>query len=254
MKKQKKLLLARNIFVFIIFVCLGIIVATEKTKSFLTTKFEKEIDKYIETNYKEIMDKTTKETTYKKGTYTTKMISKDNKNLYFIIKKDNKKITDTYEKDYLEGNSLFSYLKKELKKGIEEKTNTEVNIDIHSKLNQHTSSIQERIIKEDNLLELKFYTLEKQLVITDWSTSTIVETIIKTIDEYTSQNITPKNYTIIIINKNNLKETIKIENLTEDFKNNVSKEEIIDDIINDRNSKILKENDITYEYVSKEEK
>ena len=74
-------------------------------------------------------------------------------------------------------------------------------------------------------------------------------------DTYDSQNITPKNYTITIINKENIKETIQINNLTTDLKDNSSKETIIDDIINDRNSKLLKENDITYDFtnITKEE-
>ena len=113
MKKQNQLLLARNIFVFIVFISFGIIVATEKTNSFLTTKFEKEVNNYLENNYNEIKNKIKKEeSSYKKGIYTTKITSKDNKHLYFIIQKDNKKITDTYQKDYVEGNTLFSYLNK----------------------------------------------------------------------------------------------------------------------------------------------
>lgn len=256
MKKQNQLLLARNIFVFIVFISFGIIVATEKTNSFLTTKFEKEVNNYLENNYNEIKNKIKKEeSSYKKGIYTTKITSKDNKHLYFIIQKDNKKITDTYQKDYVEGNTLFSYLNKKIKKDIEQKTNTEVEIKINSKFNQHTPVIQERILKEENLLELKFYTLIKQVMITDWNTKSITETILHTMDTYDSQNITPKNYTITIINKENIKETIQINNLTTDLKDNSSKETIIDDIINDRNSKLLKENDITYDFtnITKEE-
>lgn len=254
MKKQKKLLFARNIFVFIVFICLGVIVSTEKIRSYLTTKFDKEINNYIETNYKDIKDTITKETSYQKGIYKTIISSKENPHLFFTIKKDHKKLTDTYQEDYLEGKTLLSYLEKSLKKSIKEKTNTDVSITIYSKLNEHTPSIQQRLLKEENLLELSFYTLEKDLLITNWSSSTIKDTIISTIEEYTSNQITPKNYTITIINKDNIKDTITIYNITEDFINNLSNEMIINDIINDRNTKLLKETSITYEYGKRKEK
>ena len=227
---------------------------SEKTKSTIEKKFEKEMNTYINNNYKELKKQTIQESTYKKGIYTTKIISNTNKHLFFIIKKNKKKITYSYKKDYLEGNTLFKYLEKKLKKEIEKQTNTEVNILINSTLNQHTPSIQERIIKEKDLLNLKFYIIEKQILITEWSNNNITENIIKAIERYTNNNITPKSYNFIIINKENIKEKIKINNITEDFIDNKNKNNIINDIINNNNSKLLIENNISYEYIKKEDK
>jgi len=254
MKKEKQLAFARNLFAIIVFFLLLIIVLVEKGRERGIEKATKSIDSYLKTNYQAIEKRIdTEKVTYKNGIYSMKVVSKENKNLYFYIKKDKKKITDTYQKDYLQGNTLLKTLPNKLEKEIKEKTNTSPTVTIISTLDEHITSIQERIIKEENLLELKFYTLKKELLINDWSNEQIVSKIIDTMNTYESQNITPKNYTIVITNKNKITESIEIKNLTTDFIKSLEKEEIIEDIINDNNSKLLKENNITYKYLNEEE-
>lgn len=244
MNKQKKLVFGRSIFVFIVFVALGIIVFTEKFGSIMIPKVTKKMNTYIEENYKDLNIKTNK-VTFKNTTYTMKVESKENKHHYFYINYFNKKITDTYKKDYVEGKNILNYTKKKLEKKINTKTNTICEVEITSTLNKYTNIVQEKIIKEDNLLELKFFIVKKELIIDDWNDETITNKINKFINKFTTNNITPKSYTITITNKEDVTESIEIKNITKE----VSKD-IISDIIKDKKSDLLKENKITYKYLN----
>ena len=251
MNKQKKLLLGRTIFVFIIFVILGTIVLTEKAGNIFTPKVKEKMMIYIDNNYKEIKNNFNfKGIKYEDKIFTMKVESKLNKNHYFYINYYNKKITDTYKEDYLEGKTILTYIEKKLKKEIEKETSTLCDIEIYQTLDKYTNIVKEKIIKEENLKELKFYTLKKDIIIDKWNNKIIVEKINKIINTYNEKNITPRNYTITITDKNDLTKSIEIENITEDFVNNSSNEEIINDIINNNNSKILKQYKIKYKYLN----
>lgn len=249
MKKQRKLIIERGIFTFIVFVLLGVIVLTEKAGNILIPKATNKINTYIEDNYKDL-DLKTNDVTFKNTTYTMKVESKINKHHFFYIKYYNKKITDTYKKDYIEGYNLLTYLNDKLKKEINKTTNTNCDIEITSKLDKYTNNVQERIIKEDNLLQLKFYKVKKELIIEDWNKESITNEITKFIEKFTKNNITPKSYTITITNKKDITESIEIKNINEEFINNTSNKEIINDIINDKKTKLLEENKITYKYLN----
>lgn len=242
MNKQKKLLLERGIFILIVFVLLGVIVITEKFGSIMIPQATKKIETYIENKYKELNLKENK-VIFKNTTYTMKVESKENKNHYFYINYYNRKITDTYKKDYLEGKNLLTHIKKKLKKEINNKTNTNCDIEITSTLDKYTDLVKEKIIKEDNLLELKFFIIKKELIIDKWDEEIIANKINNFLDKFTG--ITPKSYTITITNQEDITESIEIKNIT----NKVSKE-IISDIINNKKSDLLKENKITYKYLN----
>lgn len=242
MNKQKKLTLERGIFVVIVFVLLGIIVITEKFGNIMIPKATKKINTYIEDKYKNLNLKTNK-VTFKNTTYTMKVESKENKNHYFYINYYNRKITDTYKKDYVEGKNLLTYIKKKLKKEINNKTNANCDIEITSTLNEYTNIVKERIIKEDNLLELKFFIIKRELIIDNWDEETITNKINNFLEKF--EDITPKSYTITITNKEDITESIEIKNIT----NKVTKE-IISDIINNKKSDLLKENKITYKQLN----
>lgn len=242
MNKQKRLSFERGIFVFIVFVLLGVIIVTEKFGNIMIPKATKKIDNYIEDKYKDLNLKKN-DVTFKNTTYTMKVESKENKHHYFYINYYNRKITDTYKKDYVEGKNLLNYIKKELKKEINDKTNTTCDIEIASTLDKYTEIVREKIIKEDNLLELKFYIIKKELIIDKWDEETITNKINNFLEKF--NDITPKSYTITITNKDDITESIEIKNIT----NKVTKD-IISDIIKDKKSDLLKENKITYKYLN----
>ena len=247
MKKQKKLLFARNIFFFFIIIIFTIIIMSEKKDTILIPKATKKIASYIEDKYNND-DFKLGDVSYKNNKYTMKVSSKENNKRYFFIYYTKTGITDSYQNDYIEGKSFLSNLKKDLEKSIKSIVNTKVTVEIPTTLDQYTDAVRERILNEDNLLELKIYIIKEELFIKEWDPVEIEKQIEQCITKYTNSNITPKSFTIIINNDNEITESIEINNLTTDFINNPSKIEIINDILNDNNSILLKTNKITYVY------
>lgn len=247
MKKEKKLLLARNIFTFIIVIIFTIIIVREKKETLFLPKIENKINNYIEENYPK-EDLKLGKITYKNNKYSMKVSSTNNKNRYFYIYYSNKKISDTYQEDYIKGKTLLTNIEKELQKSIKKKTNKEPIITISTTLDQFTDTIKDRILNEDNLLELKIYTIVDELVIVNWNQQDILKEIENYISLYSKEMITPKNYTLTITNQKEITNSIEIANITTEFINNPHKEEIIRDIIDDKKSLLLKESKITYKY------
>ena len=220
---------------------------SEKKDTILIPKATKKIASYIEDKYNKD-DFKLGDVSYKNNKYTMKVSSKENNKRYFFIYYTKTGITDSYQNDYIKGESLLSNLKKDLEKSIKSIVDTKVTVEIPTTLDQYTDAVRERILNEDNLLELKFYIIKEELFIKEWDPVEIEKQIEQCITKYTNSNITPKSFTIIINNDNEITESIEINNLTTDFINNPSKIEIINDILNDNNSILLKTNKITYVY------
>ena len=86
MNKQRRLLFARNVFLFIIFVCFGVIIVTEKSSGLLIPKVKTKMEDYISANYAEIQDDFKMGTvTYDKTVYKTKVSNIKNKDHFFWI-------------------------------------------------------------------------------------------------------------------------------------------------------------------------
>ena len=64
------------------------------------------------------------------------------------------------------------------------------------------------------------------------------------------EEIYPKYYVFIINNTNEITKSIEINNIQEDFINNPNREDIIKDILNNNNSKLLNDNNITFKYLN----
>lgn len=251
MNKQKKLLLERSIFLFIISIAFTFIIISEKKEVIFLPKAQKKFNDYLESNYSSMKNTiTVSAPELKKDNFIVKITSKENKHHFFYLYYANHKVTDTYQKDYVEGNQLLHYIEKKLQKEIKNKTNLTCTIKTTSSLNKYTQLIKERIIKEDNLLDLKFYTIEKEIMIDNWTPQEITNKINNSINSFTKYNITPKNYSITITNNNDISQSIRIENITNVFSNNPQNTQIINDIINDNNSNIIKQNKITYQYLN----
>ena len=105
MKEQKKLTIKMAIFTFIIFVCFGIVILNEKSAPYYASRIHKKLLTYLNETYKdEINTFSIDDTKYKNTKYTLKVKSKENKNLYFIVTYNSKKITDTYKEVLKEEN------------------------------------------------------------------------------------------------------------------------------------------------------
>ena len=140
-----------------------------------------------------------------------------------------------------------------MEQDIRKKTSTSVKVSIISTLDKYTSLVQDKIITEDNLLELKFYNIEKDLTIKDWTSKEILTSISELVTKCQNNNITPKSYTFTITNSKDITQSIQISNITEEFINSKDNEQIINDILEDNNSKLVKNNKIKYKYLNEEE-
>lgn len=248
MSKQQKLLYGQAIFFLTIIVCFGLIIIQEKKDLILLPKINKEIKAYYNEKYSNnnlFLGKTNN----KSNKYIAKVTSNTNKNHYFYIIYKNKKITDTYNKDYVEGNSILKHITEELTNSIKEKTNESFTISINNTLDKYTETVKEKILKEENLLELKIYTLSKEVTI-DWDYNKITNYITNTINTCKNNKITPKYYEFTITDKEDITKSVEINNIEEDFIDNKNKENIIKDILENNNSNIIKSNKIEYKYLN----
>ena len=249
MKEQKKLTLGMAIFTFIIFVSFGVIILNEKSAPYFAPKIEKKLIDYLKTEYKdEYNDFDIGTTIYSKTKYNLKVTAKKNKNLYFNIFYDNKKITDTYEKDYKQGKTLLNSITKKIKDELKNKYNQDFNIIMSKSLDEYSKQIQNNLILKNDLKSLKIYTLETTIT-SKWNTNDIGSKIIKLNNNLKEENLTPKSYNITIINSKDATKSVKISNLTtEIIEDSTLLSSIISDIIKNENSKLLKQNNITYKY------
>lgn len=245
MKQQQKLTLLMALFFLITFVSFGTIVLNEKKEEIFLPRIENKLMTYLKENYTSFANnKTTIQ--YKNDEYVMTVESEENKNLYFTIKYKNKEIIDTYKENYVEGKSYLTYLEKQIKKEIESITHKNYKVTILTTLDSMTSKIKERVITENKILSLKIYNLETEIPIETWNTQTITKEIEQLITNNKKYNIIPKNYTITITNKNDLYQSIQITNITENLLQNNGLEQVIDSIINNKETNILKQNNITY--------
>ena len=248
MSKQQKLLYGQAILFLTIIVCFGLIIIQEKKDLILLPKINKEIKAYYNEKYSN-NNLFLGETNNKSNKYIAKVTSNTNKNHYFYIIYKNKKITDTYNKDYVEGNSILKHITEELTNSIKEKTNESFTISINNTLDKYTETVKEKILKEENLLELKIYNLSKDVTL-DWDYNKITNYITNIINTCKNNKITPKYYKFTITDKEDITKSVEINNIEENFIDNKNKENIIKDILENNNSNIIKSNKIEYKYLN----
>lgn len=250
---KNSLIYGRAIFTLIIIISFGLIIVNEKGGKIFLPKATNKINTYINENYSQIKEDISIENIdYKNRIFTAKITSKQNKHLFFNITYENKSIKDTYKKDYIEGNSLLTYLNKKNEEEILKRTNSNYKSYAITTLDKYTKNVKDEIINEKNLLSLKYYYLEKEIT-TDFKAETIVNEISKDIELNNKKNITPKYYKYIIIGKEDTTNVIEITNITEEFLNNNNKEQMIEDIINKNDSQNLRDSKIKYKYLNEEE-
>lgn len=248
MKKQKQLTISMTIFALFVFVSFGVIVVTEKSSVLLIPKMEEKLTTYLYEEYPELKDKVTIESTkYKNTVFTMKINSKENKNLSFTINYSNKKITDTYKEDYLKGKKFLKYINNNISQEINNKITTSAKTSITTTLDQFTTSITEKILKEENLTNIRIYNLETKININNWQPTYIANEIKNHIINNEKNNITPRTYTIILKEQNKI---LKISNLTYKTIEKPYYNQLISDIINNNNSDLIKQNNIKYNYTN----
>ncbi len=238
---MQKLKLQYTIFCAIILFCFGLIVINQKLTPVFEKKADKEINAYIEENYNDLKDIKKENTKFINNKYVKIIRHKDNKNYYFKIAYKNKKITDTYKQDYVEGSTFLKYISKKIKKDIKDKVQKDYTVIIDSKLDKFSEKTKENIIKEKELLSSEIFILEIK-VNSEFNTKSITSSLSSIHKKLINNNIKAKSYNFTIKDPKTNKE-MKINNL----KINKYLNNIITDIINNKKSDYMKENNITYE-------
>ena len=94
------------------------------------------------------------------------------------------------------------------------------------------------------------YYIKNEIDLDTWDKTNISKSIVDIISKMQKKEIYPKYYVFIINNTYEITKSIEINNIQEDFINNPNKEDIIKDILNNNNSKLLNDNNITFKYLN----
>jgi len=114
-------------------------------------------------------------------------------------------------------------------------------------LDKYSSVIKDAIIKDDNVNLLSIYTSKSNIVVNKFSRDVIINEVNKYYKFIESNNLRPKYYSIVLINKEDITKSLEIENLTSELIiNNI--EEIVDSIIN-KDKKVIDKYNINYKYI-----
>lgn len=251
MDTRKQLTIGMALLFIFVISFYGIIIVNIKSKEFLLPKAEKKINEHIKDNYSDIKnDIKINKTKYNniKKRYETKVISKENKNLYFMVYYKNKKFSNTYKNDYIKGNSILSFYKnKFLKKLSNSKKYTDTSISFTKDLDKYSSVIKDTIIKDDNVNLLSIYAVKSDIIVNNFNKNTIIDIVNKYYKFIESNNLRPKYYSVVLINKEDITKSLEINNLTSELIIN-NLDEIVDSIIN-KDKKIIYKYKINYKYI-----
>lgn len=228
-KTSNKLYFEMTIFFFIVILCFGLLIIKEKSASFKLNSAKEKITEYINNNYKDIKNELKKGKIKKNNkSYYMKIYNKKNKDLNFTINYKSKNITSTYKKDYLEGNSLFSILEKNMNNKLSEINNNKeyknIKIKYDLKLNNCSDNIKEKLINKD--YDLSLYTIvdKKSINLTKENLQT---EIIKIHNYIISLGLSPKDYNLTYTDLNNETKSINVIINEEILKNNIDIGKII---------------------------
>lgn len=202
MNYKNKLTISIGLLYLFVILSFGLIIINEKKDIILKPKIEKKFNDYLESNYKEEFIKSSIRKDNNK--YYIKVMNKKNIHLYFIVYLKDKKIKDTYKKDYLEGKTLNTYIEKLKNKNIKSNKYDSYKIKYNVKLNECTKYVKDKLIS--GYYDLPIYTIKVE------DNYNNINTKLKDIYLYTSSlNLKPKDYDITLNNKENINKSINIK-------------------------------------------
>lgn len=241
MNEKTKLTLSMGILYLLIILTFGLIIINEKKETYLKPKITKKITNYIKEKYPN-QKFTYSKIIFLKNKYSMKISHPKNKNLYYTVTYQNKKITDTYKKDYLEGKTLTNYITKKLNKEIN-LTNYNINITYNIKLNKCTDNIKNELINNNYYLPLYTINVKKEIT----NNNQIKNILLDLNNTSKSINITPKNYNITLSNKTTPSKSINLIIEPSIIDNNL--DEVIT-LITNNDKTTLKKYNVTYSYLN----
>lgn len=252
MDTKKQLTLGMGILFFITILFYGIIIINFKSKEFLMPKIDKKLKDYMKTTYKnEYNNLSIGKTDYdiSTNTYFIKVKNKNNKHLYFTVKYKNKKIKDTYNKDYKNGKTLLKHYEKEMSKKLKSKKYQDIEIKFDRTLDNYTKLVQQKLIDNNNISDLSIYSIKLDTTIKKMDED-ILRTYIVDFSKFIEEkSLSPSHINFIITDENDYSNAIEITGLTKEMINNSINEIVRGIINNDKN--ITKKYDFAYKYLNK---
>ena len=243
MNEKNKLVLQMGIFFILVTGAFSYIVLNEKKYLILTPKVEEKLNDYIDKEFaaeKADLDIGKVKYILEDKSYKIKLNNSKNKNLYFYVIYKNKKITDTFKKDYQEGKSLYDNANNKYQKKFK---NSKL-VFIKS-LDKYPNTIYQQII-DDDIMKLPIYSITTELTVDKHDLKTIVSIINDFYIKNKNLGYNPKNYEIIIVDKNDISFSVKISGLTKELITNNMNEIVTAIIKKDKN--IINIYNIEYEY------
>lgn len=244
MDEKNKLVLQMGIFFILVVGIFSYIVLNEKKYLILTPKVEEKLNKYIDKKFAEQkIDLDIEKVKYvlEDKSYRIKLTNTKNNHLYFYVIYKNKKITDTYKKDYKEGKSLYDYANNKYKKKFKNSK-----LIFIKTLDKYPNTIYDQVINND-IMKLPIYNISTELTTDKHDLKTLTSLVNSFYLKNKNLGYNPRNYEIIIVDKNDIKFSIKIKGLTDELiTNNI--DEIISGIIK-KDKSIINKYNIEYEYI-----
>lgn len=248
MSSKNQLISSMWIFTTIIVILFSIIIINEKKYIFLEEKIEKRLISYINNHYKEIKNNLiVKKIKYsqKDYSYRIKLCHKENKNLYFYVIYKKKKISSTYKKDYVEGNSLLSYYQKTFEKELNKGRKSKTTIVFSKSLDHYTNDVYEKIL-QNQIKDLPIYKIKTELKPSSFQEDVITTAIKDYYKELSLLGYHAKSIEFTFL-FDDISQSFTLKNMTNELINNNTKE-IISGIIN-RDEDIMKQYPIIYKYI-----
>ena len=231
-KKQNTLIIQMGIFFLIIILSLGLITINEISPKMKLKKVDTKLNEYIDNNYNSIInDINIGDTKFQENTYS-------------------KKITSTYQKDYVEGKTLSNNITKYLNKNITKKINKDtlgidkISISFNTKLNNCNDIIKESLLKKEYQLPLYTINITKKTPLTEHT----INTELQNLDTYFKQNnILAKEYNLTFIDNTNYTNTLNIIIKSDIIKENSP---VISNAIINNNRTILNKYNVIIKYLN----
>lgn len=181
------------IFFLFTFVSFGIIILHEKGNIILYPKIEKELHHYFEKHYQTIQNEVIEGKlvySFQEKSYSLLYQNQKNHDLSFeLIYHKNKKITSTYQKDYVEGNQFLKkttmQIQKEIEKILQENV-SKVNIESTMTLDKMKSKTKKQLLKQPSK-KIAFYEVQFTTTLLNLSAHEMQEKL-KKIDALLEEN------------------------------------------------------------------
>ena len=161
-RKMNRLMIGQALLLGLILIFFGFIIVREKVPSLKAEDEEKAINSYFNDNYNKL-DVLSSDLEYNKddNSYSITYYDKDYKELNFIIKSINNKITDNYEDNFVKGKSIIEKCEKlVLEKYNEVFKNTNYkDIKIEFKTLDKYSDEEKKDILEENIYNTGYYSV-----------------------------------------------------------------------------------------------